>query len=517
LGPSTEDTLVHGVVRRAAALWADDVALTDQERSVTYGEFWDSCRSWAGRLRSAGINTGDRALVAADSSIDTASAILGATAAGATAVVVDAMTGTRRLTRIMSDAQITIAICEDSAEPRLRECGWDGAILTFGEFSQVPPAIYRDSWASPSTPPLLMYTSGSTGGPRGVVCRHESIVFAMNAIQARLGYQKTDTVVSCLPMSFDYGLYQIFLGALVGARTVLLSPSRSGELPALLIDEQATVVPVVPGLAQRLVLLAHARGLVAPTVRLLTNTGEALEPALAAALRETFPRANLVLMYGLTECKRVTIADPDEDLVRPGSAGQALPETTIRIVDPMGDPLPAYEIGELEVAGPHVMDGYWGDPDLTRQRFSDTANSRVLKTGDFGYLDADGNFYHRGRRDGLFKVRGIRVSAYEIEEACAALDGVVAAVVFPPAATRPATLAVGGSIATSDLVRGLAQQIGAERIPPACHVFPTLPVASTGKVDRQEVERMCLAQPVRDRPIGRQGRLRMSGAGDGPQ
>lgn len=488
---------LSGVFRDAAGKWGGEVALTDDQRSVTFDELWTESRAWASRLRGAGLQTGGRVLVVTGSRIDDVTAIVGTIAAGGTAVVIDTMSGSRHLSQVIAAADATVAVCEPHDVSVLRECGWSGTTIDDRVRHWVGGVDHEDAWSSPSVPSFLIYTSGSTGGPKGVVCRQSSVLFALDAIQARLVYKPTDTVVACLPLTFDYGLYQVLLGVLAGSRVLLMSPSLSSQLMSTVVREHATIVPMVPGLAQRVVLLARARDARAKGVRLITNTGEALEPSHAAALREVFPDARLVLMYGLTECKRVTIADPDEDLVRPGSAGPALPGTTLRVIDSDGRTLAPYEIGELEVLGPHVMDGYWRDPVRTQQRFRLDADptARSLRTGDYGYLDEDGRFYHRGRRDGVFKVRGIRVSAYEIEEACARLDGVVSAVVIPPSDTDDATLLVGGSITKTDLVRLLCEQIGAAIVPPNCIVVPELPVAPTGKVDRAAVRRMFEAEP----------------------
>jgi acyl-coenzyme A synthetase/AMP-(fatty) acid ligase len=131
------------------------------------------------------------------------------------------------------------------------------------------------------------------------------------------------------------------------------------------------------------------------------------------------------------------------------------------------------------------MAGYWRAPELSRSRFRATKAGVTLRTGDHGHLDDAGRFHFQGRRDDLFKLRGLRVSGTEIEAAARDVDGVAAAVVLTPTGANPGTLVVAGSITPSELVEQLTAVIGAAKVPTSCRVVDELPYTTNGKVDRK--------------------------------
>jgi acyl-CoA synthetase (AMP-forming)/AMP-acid ligase II len=220
----------------------------------------------------------------------------------------------------------------------------------------------------------MIYTSGTTSRPKAVTSSHAQVHFVTLAIAERLGYCADDVVFVRLTLSFDYGLYQVFLAALSTAAVVF---SDSG--PDLTLDRQiraagATVVPLVPSIAATLTALVERVRTDPPggppsRVRLFTNTGAALGREAVNRLRRAYPGAAVCLMFGITECKRVTILEPDGDLTRPNSVGRPLPGTEVQILTGAGTPVPTGEVGEIVVRGPHVMTGYWRAPELTGARF----------------------------------------------------------------------------------------------------------------------------------------------------
>jgi len=314
------------------------------------------------------------------------------------------------------------------------------------------------------------------------------MVFAATAIARELRYRPDDVVYVALPLSFDYGLYQLFLAALAGAH-VWLGGTAGPGLVGELAEAGATVLPAVPGLAgtlARMLPRAATRG-DRPPLRLLTNTGATMPPATLARLRAALPGLGVQLMFGLTECKRIAVMPVDGDLRRPGSCGRPLPGTAVLVVDEHGAPLPPGQTGELVVRGPHVMSGYWRRPELTAQRFEQRCGLfPQLRTGDYGHLDADGYLYFEGRRDDLYKSRGFRVSTVEVEAAALRVDGVWAAAVLPPDAGRAeAVLVVATDLDAGSVLRGLRAELEDAKVPAACVPLPELPTGGNGKVDKR--------------------------------
>ncbi|WP_232534151.1 class I adenylate-forming enzyme family protein [Plantactinospora sp. KBS50] len=420
--------------------------------------------------------------------------LFGTLARGAVFVPVNPEMRAYHLRSVLADAQPRVVVSLDADLPAVAELtSYDvrpvaelRRALAAGPGMPAGPAPVADD---PDRTALLIYTSGSTAAPKAVVSPHRAVVFATRAIAARLRYRPEDVVLVAIPLAFDYGLYQVFLGLLAGAHLVLGEPAQHVRLMSTVLEHGVTVVPVVPSLAEMLVRLAGRRAGAAPPVRMFTNTGAALTPGHAAGLRQAFPSAAVVPMFGTTECKRITVAEPDGDLARPGSVGRALDGTEVLILDDAGHPLPAGHDGEIAVRGPHVMAGYWRAPELTAQRFRrDPDTGQVtLHTGDYGRLDPDGHLYFEGRRDDLFKRRGLRVSALEIEAAACDIDGVTAAAVLPPADGRDVVLAVVGTLSADDVLRQLGERLEEGKVPPVCHLLPELPLTANGKTDKRRL------------------------------
>jgi acyl-coenzyme A synthetase/AMP-(fatty) acid ligase len=332
---------------------------------------------------------------------------------------------------------------------------------------------------------LLLYTSGSTGRPKGIVCPHAAVAFAAQAIGTRLGYRPDDVVWNRLPMCFDYGLYQLFLCALAGAELVTPPGVMSAAELVALREAGASVLPIVPTSGALLARLA-ARDQRPTNVRLVTNTGAALVGPAAEQVRKAFPAAALVCMYGMTECKRITIADPDEDLAHPATVGRPLPGTRVLIVDAEAQPQPPRTVGEIVAVGPHVMAGYWNSPQESARRFRPAPDSGepAVFTGDHGYLDAEGRLYFVGRHDDIFKHRGWRMSTGELETALLDIPEVRAAAALPPDAAGVLTVWAVTSLPAVEVRDALSIRLGAARVPDHCVVVPDLPRTPNGKVDR---------------------------------
>ncbi|GAB2640092.1 AMP-binding protein [Nocardia goodfellowii] len=419
-------------------------------------------------LVAAGVRVGDRVLIRATAERWVLAAIYGCSRIGAIAVPLNPDLRPTQWTEIGDDAEPTFVMS--------------------GPLSLAPPAVAGESTSQavrdPDATVLLLYTSGSTAAPKAVVCAHRPVLFATTAIATRLNYRPDDVVLCRLPLSFDYGLYQAFLTAYCGATLVLAGAGGDAGLLGVMRRHRVTVVPVVPSLATMLVRLA-ARGSVT-TIRLFTNTGQELTASQIGALRRTFPSAAIQLMYGTTECKRITIGEPDGDTSRPGAVGKPLPGTAVRIVDEDARPVPTGTEGQIVVAGPHLMNGYWRAEDLTALTYgTDTATGeRVLYTGDYGRLDESGNLYFHGRRDQLFKHRGVRTSVAEIEAAARAVPDIVDAAVVPPRGGDDAVLFAVTTLSPVEVLRQLRARLEPLKVPAHCQTLAQLPLGASGKTDR---------------------------------
>jgi len=486
--------LLHHLLDRASAAHGHRPAVGSGAAIETYRTVDTTSREIAGHLVERGARRGDRVVVAMAPDVLVPALLYGCSRAGCVFCVLGERAPVSSYVHVLDDAEPVLVVTDN---PALRQLAADRAIGCLSPAELRGPVRGRTAVlpAGPIAvdPVCLIYTSGSTGMPKAVVSTHVQVTFAAAAIQSQLGYRADDVVFSTLPLSFDYGLYQVFLATLAGARVQLGTAADAG--PGLLAElhrTAATVLPAVPAVARGLSRLLSRPSAQPPRLRLLTNTGSAMPDGVLGELRERIPGLGVQLMFGLTECKRTTIMPLDEDLRRPGSVGRALPGTEVFAADRDGHPLPPGEVGELVVRGPHVMAGYWRRPELTAQRFPRADGLfPQLRTGDYGWLDDDGYLYFVGRRDDLYKERGFRVSATEVEAAANRIPGVEAAALLPPGREREEALLVAVTrLAPHEVLELLRTQLEEFKVPRRCLVVAAIPLTGNGKVDRACLARM---------------------------
>ncbi len=483
----TGTTLLHDLLDRAAARYGHRPAVGRGGAVRTYAAVREASHLVARRLAGRGVRRGDRVLVAVAPDLLVPALLYGCSRAGAVFCVLGEQGPAAAYAHVLDDAEPALVVTDHPDARRLAAERGIGCVSLDELCGPDGPGGADPAGPIAVDPVCLIYTSGSTGLPKAVVSTHAQVTFVVAAIQSQLRYRAEDVVFCALPLSFDYGLYQIFLSTSAGAQVQLAAAAEAG--PGLLVELHragATVLPAVPGVARSLARLLYRPAAQPPPLRLLTNTGSTMPDGVIRELRERIPGLTVQLMFGLTECKRTTIMPPDEDLRRPGSCGRALPGTEVFTVDSDGRRLAPGEVGELIVRGPHVMAGYWRRPELTAQRFPRAEGLfPQLRTGDYGWLDEDGYLYFVGRRDDLYKERGFRVSANEVETAANRVPGVDAAAVLPPGGDREgATLVAVTRLPAHEVLLRLRAELEEFKVPGRCVVVESIPLTSNGKVDR---------------------------------
>jgi acyl-CoA synthetase (AMP-forming)/AMP-acid ligase II len=351
-----------------------------------------------------------------------------------------------------------------------------------------------------------MYTSGSTGGPKGVTLTHQNLSFVTGSIVDYLEMTAADRVLCVMQLSFGYGLTQLLACVRVGATLALEAGiAFPGRIVQALERHRITGLPGVPTIFQVLTSLKGLADRELPDLRFLTNAGASMPVATVEAVRRTFPQARLYLMYGLTECIRVSYLPPDQLDARPTSSGIAIPGTDAWIEGADGKPAEAGEVGELMVRGPHVMQGYWRDPERTAERMRPGRWpwEPVLATGDLFRADEEGYLHWVGRTDDLIKCRGEKVYPREIEEVLHAAEGVKeAAVVGVPdrllgnAVHAHVAPSPGHALDDGELRRLCAKQLEDHKVPQRVFVHEALPRNARGKVDRQALIAAATQEPA---------------------
>lgn len=467
----------------------DQAAVRDRFEQLSWSELGSRVTALACGLTGLGAGSGDRIVVLARPCAQTVALMWATLEIGAVFVPLHPESTTTQVSHVVDDCDARIIVTADR-QGDVHDCGSGRLVIGLGDLPNTGGGVRRRSVAvAQDDPALLIYTSGTTGRPKGVVCPHRQVSAAVGSIAACLGYRSDDVIACRLPLAFDYGLYQLLLAAECGAEAVVITAAEDIHLLRIMTEQEVTVVPLVPSLARMLITL-HRRRPTETALRLVTNTGARMPPALMEEFLSRFPQAEYVSMYGMTECKRISILPPDEWRAHPESVGRAIPGDTVLILGEDGAPVEAGIPGEIVVRGTTVMDGYWGIPMEEQDRYRVApGGTRELHTGDQGYLDENGLLYFIGRTDDIVKRHGVRLSLNEVESAAEQIDGVEAAVALHPfGPSETLTLCFTGSIGPEALGIGLPRLLDPARAPNRIIRLDSIPLTTNAKPDRRRLE-----------------------------
>jgi len=504
----------------------DKVALVCGAERLSYRTLESRANALAHAFRALGLKRQQRVALYADNGPEVVVGIFAALKAAGVFVPVNPLVRARKLAFIVEDCEVRLLVTSmrglREAAEALAACGslehvilgdWDGsgepagaqALRAAGKcVHALAPLLAAHPAIAPPNPTIeldlaaLIYTSGSTGVPKGVMLSHANMHAAASSITEYLRSAPDDVILSPLPLSFDYGLYQVLMAFRLGARLVLekqfLYPYRYLEL---LAAERATGLPLVPTISTLLLGVSDLAEHDLSSVRYLTNTAQAFPEAHIRRWRELLPNARIYSMYGLTECKRVAYLPPELIDAKPSSVGIAIPGTEVWIEDEAGAVVEgAGGPGELIVRGPHVMLGYWNRPEETARclRPGRYPYERELRTGDLFRQDADGHLYFVARRDELIKTAGERVAPREVENALYELPAVKAAAVLavPDELLGNAIKAVvavreGMRLTEQELIAHCLKRLERFMVPKHVAFVAELPVTPSGKIAKREL------------------------------
>ena len=433
--------LVHDSLVAAAEAASDRDAISDEFGVRTYSDVLDSALRLGRLLQDEGLRSGDRVAIQLDNTAEYAVAVFGTWLAGGVAMGVNVQTRPDKLAFMLSHSEASFLLAEGhlaavAAEAAAKATSATHVFCTPDLRDAIPASEPRPSKAgtAPADLALLAYTSGTTGHPKGVMLSHESLVFTVGSIAEYLRLDTDDRILNILPFAFTYGLSQLLLAMRLGTPLLL---DRSFAFPAKTLErirrERPTVLAAVPTVYATLINMEHP----APydSLRCLTNAAAGLPPSFHDDIRRIFPNASLYRMYGLTECVRVCYLEPELIDEKPTSVGRAMPGTEAFVLDDEGSQVAPGETGILHVRGPHIMMGYWRDPEATDRMLKpgSSPGDVTLCTHDHFSVDEDGFLYFVGRTDDIIKTRGEKVSTVEVENVLHAMDGVrQAAVVGVP-------------------------------------------------------------------------------------
>jgi acyl-CoA ligase (AMP-forming) (exosortase A-associated) len=514
--------LVHHMLFQSASVDPNQEALVDTENRLDYATTAEQVASLASRLQALGVRRGDRVAIFLAPSVSLPLAILGVSMAGAAFVpihhglfpdqvahilndsgAITLITDNKRLALLQKTlAQKTVvnfAIVKQTTEESLTQNVVDIPLHDFDEMRRSTPLIHRDVSIEKDLAAIL-YTSGSTGSPKGVMLSHANILAGARIVAKYLSVTKHDRLLAALPLSFDAGLNQLTTAVLQGATTAMIDFRFGRDIAQRLSTERITGLAGVPSLWSLLAQPSSGLGKqTSSDLRYITNTGGVMPQNILGQLRELLPKTDVYLMYGLTEAFRSTYLPPSELDRRPMSMGRAIPNTEILVINEAGEQCGPDEVGELVHHGPTVSLGYWGDPDRTRQTLRPhpfpqpgrVDRDLVCYSGDLVKQDDEGFLYFVGRRDNQIKSAGFRISPNEVEDVICKVAAVRQAAVIgvpdPILGQHLVAFAVAEEKAEDldpvEILANCANEIPRHMVPKQLVFIDQMPLTSNGKVN----------------------------------
>jgi len=514
--------LVHEFLERSAARLPEKEALIAGARRLAFGEIDAAANRLANALVSLGVRYGDRVAVLLDNSPETVISLFGVLKADAVFLVVNPTTKPNKVEYILGNCRAAALITSAGKWRTIREAAsrvpslkavmltgksvgaadedtggrYDGAVVRWDEIIPAQSAEAPPRKAIDIDLAALIYTSGTTGNPKGVMMTHRNMVSASTSITTYLENRESDIILSVLPLSFDYGLYQILMAMQFGGTVVL---ERSFLYPYAVINlmrsERVTALPIVPTISAILLQMEELGNERFEHLRYISNTAAALPVSHITGLRKVFPGVRIYSMYGLTECKRVSYLPPEELDRRPTSVGRGMPNEQVYLVDEHDAVITEPgAVGQLVVRGANVMMGYWELPEETAKMLRPGRYpwEKVLYTGDLFTMDEEGFLYFVARGDDIIKSRGEKVSPKEVENVLYSIDGVVEALVvgvpdevLGQAIKAYVVLKKGASLTEKDILARCSAGLEDFMMPKYVEFRDELPKTSTGKITRK--------------------------------
>ena len=526
--------LLHHLLVESAARFPDREALRFEGQSLTYAKLDALTNQAAHSLRMAGVQRGDRVGIYVHKSMASVISIFAILKAGGVYVPLDPGAPAKRLAYITRNCDIRVILTSTDKLGQLAEFLDEGtplraAILT-GEAQEDPPSLPGPlkviPWevvctqSSQALPPdgtietdlaYILYTSGSTGDPKGVMISHRTIFTFINWCTETFQMTEKDRVTSHAPLHFDLSTFDIFVTLRAGGAVVLVPEKLSifpQRLVKLLQDEGITVTYLVPSVLSLMVNYGKIAAHDLSRLRLILFAGEVFPIKYLRLLVQSHPQAVYYNLYGPTETNvctyyRVRPEDTAPEKTQPVPIGIACENMEVFAIDEQGQRVTAPGIeGELWVRGSCLAQGYWGDAEKTARSFvrnplQPNFEDPAYRTGDIVVLDEDClNWIYVGRRDHMVKSRGYRIELGEIETVLYAHSSVkeAAAVAVPDELLgnrlRAFVVAADNGLSLKELETHCRSRLPDYMVPESIMLMEQLPKTSTGKVDRPALARI---------------------------
>jgi len=473
------------------------------KRSLTYAQLKDQAGQFAGALTRAGVRREERVALIVRDQLEFPVAFFGAMKSGAVPVPFNTLLAAPVYDAILNDSRASIMVVSaalwDTVKPAIEGNTYLRQVVVIGDAPEgttsfddfIDGADVLDTIeAHDDELAFWLYSSGSTGTPKGVRHIHSSMKATADTFGAQvLGIREDDVIFSAAKFFFAYGLGNaVSFPMSVGATTIIFSGRPTPDaMFDIMANEKPTLFCGVPTLFAALVAEQEKRG-GSPdhSIRLCTSAGEALPRDIGGRWEQLWG-CQIVDGVGSTEMLHIFLSNAPGDIVY-GTSGKAVPGYEVRLVDEHDEDVPDGEVGELLVRGPSSADGYWNQ----RNKSQSTFQGHWTRTGDKYTRDESGRFVYSGRTDDMFKVSGIWVSPFEVEQALIEFSGVLEAAVVSKAdekgLIKPAAFVVmkeGVEAPSMDALKDFVKEkIGMWKYPRWVTFVDELPKTATGKIQR---------------------------------
>lgn len=485
--------------------------LVIHDRRVTsYAEVEERSNWLASVLIDWGTLKGDRVALFMENSVEYIIAYFAAQKTGAILVALNSALVATEIARILRDASPKVIFFNAIGGPLLEKAAASlpskPRLFDLAKSGQEPgkPAPLPPTGLSMEDCTAILYTSGTTGKPKGVMLSHRNISANAASIIEYLGLTDRDSCLTILPFNYSYGASLLTTHVRCGGTLVLDNRFLYPNLVLdTLRDEMVTGFAGVPSHYAILLRKSALRNYAFPNLRYATQAGGRLSPAMIDEFKAILPKVKFFVMYGQTEATaRLTYLDPGRPALRPGSVGKAIPGVTLTLEKEDGRPAAQGETGEIVASGESVMMGYWRSPEAT----AEVLRNNKLHTGDLAEIDPEGNYYIIGRKSDMIKSGANRISPQEIEETVNGMEGIseCAAVGVPDEILGEAIrlFAVpleANRVQARDIQRWCREHLAPFKMPKEIFFIDRLPKTESGKIKRSELKEMAMPETVRTR------------------
>lgn len=506
-------TAIHQYIEAHAVQQPDAIAVTFQDQSLTYAALNQRANQLAHYLHQMGVGSEVQVAVCLEPALEVAVCLLGIFKAGGVYVPLDPTYPSARLTTILEDTQPQVLLTQSHLLPHLPSLANHIFCLdTDGDRLQSQPDHNPNHTITPDQTAYLVYTSGTTGKPKGVMASHQNLRHYLLAAQAQFGFNPQDVMPAIARFTFSITFFELLSPLVAGGTLMLLERDHILDFKRLAQTlTQVSVIHTSPSLMRQLLVYIKENGLDSrrfPNLRHASCGGDMVSADLLETMKTVFRQAEIYVIYGCSEvsCMACAYPVPRQQVMTKSQVGKPFANVTVRLYDPQQNLVPIGIAGEIYISGAGITKGYLHQAELTQAKFVTLDHQRFYRTGDLGRFDANGNLEILGRSDFQIKLRGIRIELGDIETTLRQVPGVREGIVVDREIhgekslvgyvvldqTQPATIAA--------IRQFLQAKLPDYMVPAAFVVLDAMPVNINQKIDRRALPAPTFSRSELDHP-----------------